>query len=152
MIRKLVLCALVLAACAKNEKPAADMAKAPPPPPPPPKALALADVAGTWTQKVMREGSDSVVVTNELVATADTAGWKINFPGRKPEVMHVKVDGDSLMLWAGPYQSVLRKGVMVTTNSVARLKDGKLVGTTVAHYSVKTADSVLKLRTEATRK
>jgi hypothetical protein len=31
------------------------------------------------------------------------------------------------------------------------MKDGKLVGMTTAHYSVKTADSVRKLKTEGTR-
>ena len=52
---------------------------------------------------------------------------------------------------AGPYESVLRKGVKVTTHSVFRLQDGKLVGTTVAHYAIKGADSVRNLRSEGTR-
>jgi len=46
---------------------------------------------------------------------------------------------------------VLRKGVKVTTHSVFRLQDGKLVGTTVARYTTKGADSVRNLRSEGTR-
>ena len=52
----------------------------------------------------------------------------------------------------GPYESVLQKGLKVTTaQCVDRLQDGKLVGTTVAHYATKGADSVRNLRSEGTR-
>lgn len=40
----------------------------------------------------------------------------------------VTVDGDSVMTMSGPFESVLRKGVQVTTSNVSRLVDGKLVG------------------------
>jgi len=63
----------------------------------------------------------------------------------------VDLAGDSIVADAGPYESALRKGVKVTTHSVFRLQDGKLVGTTVAHYATKGADSVLNLRSEGTR-
>jgi hypothetical protein len=52
---------------------------------------------------------------------------------------------------AGPYESVLRKRLKVTTHSVFRLQEGKLVGTTAAHYTTKGADSVRNLRSEGTR-
>ena len=67
--------------------------------------------------------------------------------------MPVKVtaDADSLMVSSGPYESVLRKGVQVTTQGVLRLVDGKLVGMTIARYSPAGADSVVRLRTELTR-
>jgi hypothetical protein len=65
--------------------------------------------------------------------------------------MRVTVDGDSIMDVAGPYSSVLRKGVQVTTNGVMRLQNGSLVGSNTAHYNVKTADSVLTLNTTGTR-
>jgi hypothetical protein len=61
------------------------------------------------------------------------------------------VGGDSIVMESGPYESVLRKGVQVTTRSVQRLVDGKVVGTTTAHYATSGADSVLQLRTEGTR-
>ncbi|HEY0529055.1 MAG TPA: hypothetical protein VGD02_09515, partial [Gemmatimonadaceae bacterium] len=61
------------------------------------------------------------------------------------------VTGDSVQISAGPYESVRRKGVQVTTDGYMRLSNGKLVGSTTAHYAVKTADSVLVLTTEGTR-
>jgi hypothetical protein len=63
----------------------------------------------------------------------------------------VSVDGDSIMISAGPYSSVRRKGVQVTTFGVARLQSGQLNGSTTAHYKVKGADSVLVLTTTGQR-
>jgi hypothetical protein len=133
--------------CSKKESaPAADtMAVAPAP------MLNLADVAGTWDMKTMREGSDSVLVAYTVIATGTTEGWTINLPNRPPIPMTVSVSGDSLTMDAGPYESVLRKGVQVTTHTVARLEGGKLMGRAMAHYSTG-PDSVVALRTEGTRK
>jgi hypothetical protein len=47
---------------------------------------------------------------------------------------------------------VLQKGVNVTTHSAMHLEGDKLVGTTVAHYDSKGADSVRNLRTSGVRK
>jgi hypothetical protein len=113
--------------------------------------ISLADVAGKWTMRTMPENSDSTLVTYELVAKSDASGWTFSFPKRKPVPVHVEASGDSLVTQAGPYESVLRKGIQVTTNSVLRLKDGKLVGTTVAHYATSGPDTVRRLRTEGTR-
>jgi hypothetical protein len=55
------------------------------------------------------------------------------------------------MIDAGPYSSARRKNVMVTTHTVERLSNGMLAGTTVAHYAVKTADSVLVLTSTGTK-
>lgn len=150
MSRRLALCcALLLAACAKPEP--APMKEEAPPPPPPPAPLTPADVAGKWAMKTMGATSDSVLVSYELVATATDSGWIFNFPGRKPVPVTVTTTGgDSILTAAGPYESVLRKGQKVTTNSVMRLKDGKLVGTATAHYSGG-PDSVVMLRSEGTR-
>jgi hypothetical protein len=148
----LLCCAAVAAGCSKPEQtPAQDTTAVVTPPPPAP--ISLAEVAGTWTVRSMAEGSDSVLVTTTMVATADTSGWSITLPGRAKPVPSrvVAVAGDSIVTEAGPYESVLRKGVQVTTNSVMRLRDGKLVGTTVAHYKTAAADSVVRLRTEGTR-
>lgn len=149
-MRRLVLfcCAAVLVACAKQEaQPAADTTAAATPAPPPP--LTMADLAGKWHVKVMPEASDSVLVEYDM--TADSTGWSMMFPGRKQAVMaHTMLSGDSVMADAGPYESVLRKGVMVTTHSVSRIQGGELVGMTTAHYS-KGADSVRMLRSRGTR-
>ena len=151
-------CAAVLVGCAKPEQHQAKDTTAeaaptstPAPTPPPPATIALADVAGKWSMATMTEKGDSTLVKYELVATGDTTGWTFNFPKRKPVPAHVAVAGDSIVIDAGPYESVLRKGVQVTTHGVARLKDGKLVGTTVAHYATHGPDSLRNLRFEGTR-
>lgn len=148
-MRRLVLGlgAALLAGCSKPEAPPAEPPAAPPAAP----ALNLADVAGTWTVRTMAEGSDSSLVTYTLTATATTEGWTITLPGRAAMPVGVTVSGDSVMTTAGPYESALRKGVQVSTNGVFRLVDGKMVGTTIAHYATTGADSVVRLRNEGTK-
>jgi len=150
----LLACVGALVACAGSEKPSADTAAAATPAPAPaPATLSLADLAGKWTQQVRAENSDSVLVTAEVVATPDPSGWTITLPGRPVMPVRITVAGDSLLTATGPYESVLRKGVQVTTSGVMRMQDGKLVGITIAHYAGATgADSVARLRTEMTRK
>jgi hypothetical protein len=140
-----VLCtAVLLVGCAKSEKQAGAGAE--------PAAIALADVAGTWNVSAMPAVGDSVLTTYQLTATADTTGWTITFPGRPPIPVRVAaVAGDSIVVEAGPYESVLRPGVMVSTHTVNRLQDGKLVGTFTAHYQSAAADSVLNGRQEGVR-
>jgi hypothetical protein len=136
-----------LSACQKAEKPAEQpVAPAAAPAPAAPAPINLADVAGKWTVKTMPVGKDTVLLTYTLTATADTNGWTITFPGRAPLAAKVSVSGDSVMTSVGPYPSMLRKGVTVTTNGVFHLVAGKMVGNMMAHYNVKTADSVLALR------
>lgn len=100
----------------------------------------------------MRQDSDSVVLTYEMTASADPTAWTITFPGSPPIPMRPMADGDSIVVDAGPYESVLRKGVQVTTHGAFRLVNGELHGTTTAHYQVKTADSVSTFRSVATKK
>ena len=78
-------------------------------------------------------------------------GWTITLPGRPPVPVTVSTSGDSVMTMAGPMESVLRKGVQVTTHGVFRLSGGAMVGTTVAHYATTGADSVLRLRNAGTK-
>jgi hypothetical protein len=149
----LCCCAVALVACSKpKEQPAMESTAAAPETPAAPAPIALADVAGKWNVRTMAESGDSALVTYELVASADTSGWSLNFPKRKPVPMRVvAVAGDSIVTEAGPFESVLRKGIKVTTNTVLRLQDGKMVGTTIAHYATSGADSVRNLRMEGTR-
>jgi hypothetical protein len=147
-MRRLALatCALTLIACSRSEQtPAADSPAAAVAP----AALTMADLAGKWTQTVTAENSDSVLVTSEINAGADGV-WTITLPGRPPMPVTVMIDGDSITTKTGPYESVLRAGVQVTTEGVSRLVDGKMVGYTIARYSAG-PDSVLRLRTTATR-
>ncbi len=138
----IVTCAALLTACAKS----ADRQAASTP------AISLADVAGQWSVRTMGEGSDSTLVTFGMVATADGAGWQMLPPNRNPIPMRVvAVDGDSIVTEAGPFESLLRPGVMVTTRVVNRLREGRLVSTFVARYATSGADSVLYGRSEGTR-
>ena len=155
-MRRLALCCCmaVVAGCSgtKDEPPKEameDTAAAPPAP----AAISLADVAGKWDVRVMPENADTTLVAFEMTATADTTGWTNNYQKRPPvPVRVVAVDGDSIVTEAGPFESMLRKGVKVSTRTVNRLQDGKLVGTTTARYQGGGPDSVLHLRSEATRK
>ena len=142
----LLCCITALAGCAKTETNAPAASEAPPP-----AKVSLADVAGKWTVKAMNEAKDTTLLTYEMVATADTSGWTLTFPNRKPIPMRVSTMGANVVVDAGPYPSALRKGVQVTTHGVLHLDNGKLVGTTFAHYSVTTADSVRRIATEGTR-
>ncbi len=151
-------CAAVLAGCAKKDNAAVDttaMASSTTTTTTPaaPAPINLADVAGKWDVRAVATSGDTTPTTYVLTAMATPDGWTLAFPGRKATVpMKVTVDGDSIIAAAGPYASVRRKGVQVTTNSSLRLQNGDLVGTTTAHYKVKTADSVLTLNTSGTRK
>ena len=108
-------------------------------------------MAGTWHVTSKVEGSDKVV-TYDLVTTADQNGWSLKFPKRDAIPVRVlAVEGDSVVSEAGPFESVLRKGVQVRTHVVTRLQDGKLVGTTTARYDVKGPDTVAVLTFEGTR-
>jgi hypothetical protein len=153
-VATLSLAALAAVACAKTEtkttdSSAAAAAAAPPPPP----AVTPADWAGTWSMTTKNQAGDSVLVSSELTATADTTGWMVKLPNRPAMPAHIMaMGGDSVVADAGPYESVLRKGVKVTTHSVYHLQNGMIKGTTTAHYTVKTADSVRTLMTEGTKK
>ena len=147
----LAVAVLVCSACAKKEEP---VAVAPPPPPaapPAPAPINMASVAGKWSFTVMPTDNDSVLTTYTLTATADTSGWIMTLPNRKPMNLKVTVSGDSIMAEGPQYESVLRKGVKVSTNTVLHLVGDKLVGQTQAHYTVTGPDSVRTLRTEGTR-
>ena len=114
--------------------------------------ISLDSVAGRWNFRAVPESGDTTPTTYVLTATGKASGWTITFPGRAPIAVQVTVAGDSLITSMAPNSSLRRKGQQVTTNSVLRLQGGNLVGTTVAHYpGVKTADSVLTLRTQGAR-
>jgi hypothetical protein len=113
--------------------------------------ISLAEVAGTWVVNARSETGQQVPQF-ELVATADPSGWEIRFPDRDPiPVTVVEVAGDSIVTEAGPYESVLRPGVQVSTHAVYRIEGDLLVGTTVASYQTSGADSVAIVHSEGTR-
>lgn len=150
-------CAAVLAGCAKKDNAAvtdtsstmassstSTVTTAPAP-------VNLADFAGKWNVRSVPATGDTTPTNYVLTATSSTSGWTLTFPGRAPVAARIKVAGDSIEIDAGPFPSVRRKGVQVTTNGGLRLQGGNLVGSTTAHYKVKTADSVLVLNATGTR-
>ena len=149
-------CAVVLGACSKSENKAAApdtamsaAAPAPPPAPPAPTPISAADLNGKWNVKAMNEAGDSTLVTYTM--TDKDGSWMVMFPGRSPVAAKVSTDADSVIVDIGPYASVLRKGLKVTTHGVLRMQDGKLVGMTTAHYRTDKADSVRTIKIEATK-
>lgn len=142
---------IVLAGCAKKDDAAVDTMASDTAAAPAPAAINLADVAGRWNVRAVPATGDTTPTNSVITATATTSGWTITFPGRAPIPMRITVDGDSIMSEAGPYPSVRRKGLQVTTNGVMRLQGGNLVGRTTAHFQTKAADSVLVLNTTGTR-
>jgi hypothetical protein len=117
-----------------------------------PAGISLADLAGTWNVRAALDGSDKTI-TYDLATTEDGSGWTLKFPGRDPMPLRVvATEGDSIVWEAGPFESVVRKGVQVrVSRTVARLQDGKLVGRTTATYEGQGADSVAHLTLEGTR-
>lgn len=112
--------------------------------------ISLADLAGTWDMRSVPEtGADTTATVFQIQATAD--GWTLFLPDREPIEADVTTSGDSVMVDAGPFESVRRAGVMVSTHTVYRLEGNRLVGTTVAHYETSDADSVLRLYVEGTQ-
>jgi hypothetical protein len=150
--------ALVLAGCAKKDEAVKDSAAgaaatpAPAAAPAPAPTISLADVAGKWqVRSVPETGADTSATTYVLTATADTTGWMITFPSGVKVPVHVTVSGDSVIQKTGVFPSQRRKGVKVMTEGSFKLQNGKMVGTTTAHYMKAGADSVLRLHTEGTK-
>lgn len=149
-----VLSAFLLGGCADQEatddtmetqEPAATEAPAAPA-----ATVSLSDFAGTWDATSYLESGDTVEYT--MTATADTDGWIIDLPDRDPMPMRIlAVEGDSVVSEIGPYESILREGVMVTVRTTSRLQDGRMVGTMEATYAGGEGETVVGGRVEGTR-
>ncbi|MDQ6738185.1 MAG: hypothetical protein M3Z30_10870 [Gemmatimonadota bacterium] len=155
-----LLCTVaLLAACAKPDASATDTtaaaatvsAAAPAATPPAPGNIAIGDVAGTWDIVSVPESGDTTPTRLVLTASSDSSAWKEKFANGLTVPVHAMAQGDSILINSGPYSSVRRKGVEVTTAGYVRRQGDQLVGETVAHYKTKGADSVLKLRMTGTR-
>jgi hypothetical protein len=137
---------LLMAGCGPAEEPPVEEAA-------PAATVSLTDLAGAWTVTGTAESSDSVLITYELTATGTTEGWTSTLPGREPMPLRVVlVDGDSVVVEAGPYESALRAGGSVTTRSVLRLDGEMLMGSIVARYDTQDADSLLVGRLHGMRR
>jgi|SRR5687768_12549768 len=147
--------ALVFAACSKADAPpAADTGtlaiEAAPPTPAP---MSLASVAGTWDVSVRPEDRDTVVTTYVL-NTTDSTAWSFVFPNRQDRI-NMRITerlGDTVVTVTDEFQSNVRKGIPVRTESRIWMENGQLVGRTTARYKTTAADSVVTLRLTGTRK
>ena len=127
--------AVLLTACAAKEEEA--------PAPAPPAAPTLADFAGTWNTKSVLEGTPDTV-TSTMTGTADPASWTMTLEGRPNIALTVSIVGDSLIGQTAEYESILRKGVMVTVRTASVLSNGTLTGNLVATYKTPTGEQVVR--------
>lgn len=112
----------------------------------------FASLKGKWNvRSAPSTGTDTSATTYVIDATGDSTKWTVKYSNGLVVPVHVTIAADSFVTMMGPYKSVRRKGVEVTTNGSFRIVGDKLSGTTTAHYKTKGADSVLVLRTEGTR-
>jgi hypothetical protein len=112
--------------------------------------ISLASLAGTWNMTTTSTDPADTVV-NEYQIVIDEAGWTLHFPDRDPVHSSVMVNGDSIIVDSGPFESVRRPGTMVTTHTIFRMEGDRLMGNVTAHWQTTASDSVGHLRTEGTR-
>ena len=139
-------CLALLAACT----PAPEQAEAPPPAPPAAPPATLADFAGTWNTTTTLTGV-TAPVESQLVGSADGSTWTLVFTGRDPVPLQASVVGDSLIAVSAEYESVVNKGVRVTTRTAAVRSGADLVGNIVATYKTAAGDSVVTGTFRSTR-
>jgi hypothetical protein len=146
-MRKLLLGAVLLAACAKGDAPATDTmamdtaART--------TTLSAADVEGTWSGSTMMEGSDSVV--SRWTATGRGSEGALVYEGTTDSIRYTTTfDGDSMVVVSQPHSSPVDQQ-QVTFRSVGRLQGGRLVGTATNHPAGNADSVIVRSRWEATR-
>ncbi len=130
-----VLAVALLAACGPAEEPAAEAPATPPAP-------TLADFAGTWQNTATLTGVANPVPST-MTGTAAGNDWTMSLEGRPGVAMTVSIVGDSLIAQSAEYESVLRKGVMVSTRTASVLQNGQLVGNLIATYKTAAGEEVV---------
>jgi hypothetical protein len=125
----------VVIACSPKEE-------APPEQPPAPPAPTVADFAGTWNVSSVLEGTPDTVKST-LTGTVDGT-WSMTLEGRPNIPVTVSMSGDSLVGQSAEYESILRKGVMVTVRTASVLTNGMLMGNLEATYKTPTGSQVVK--------
>ncbi len=128
----LVVLAL-LAACGTAKDAPMDSAAAMAPTPAMAATPTLADFAGTWQMVSTLTGAEKPV-TSMMTGSADGSTWTTKPEGRPDVPVQASIVGDSLVGQSAEFESVLRKGVMVTVRTASVLKDGMLMGNMVATY------------------
>lgn len=128
----LVLAALT--ACAPKEGAKTETTAMAPAPAMAPAAKTPASFAGTWSTTATLEGT-AKPVPSTLTGSADGATWTVSLEGRPNVAATASMSGDSLVIQSAEYESVLRKGVMVTTRTASVMSDNTMMmGNMVASY------------------
>ena len=147
-MKKVILLAAVLFACAKKEEPAPDTAATAVGPP----ALTAADLAGTWNGTALAENSDSVLF-KFTVWSPTGMDSKTLVEGQKDTVAvtHV-ISGDSLVATSAPHVDPSMKGKpTVIFRAVGRLTGGKLAGNATVMLASKPDSVIVRNRFEMTK-
>ena len=129
-----LLALVALTACAPKEEEA--------PAPAPPAAPTLADFAGTWNIVSVLEGTADTV-RSTLTGAADGT-WSMTLEGRPNIAVTASMSGDSLIGQSAEYESILRKGVMVSVRTASVMANGMLQGNLAATYKSAAGDTVVK--------
>lgn len=110
----------------------------------------LADFAGTWQMATVLEGTPDTVKST-MTGTADPASWTLTLEGRPNIPVAVSVMGDSLVGETAEYESILRKGVMVTVRTASVMSGSMLHGNVTATYKTPEGSQVVKGTSMGTR-
>src|SRR6187431_1747400 len=91
---------------------------------------------GVWEGRSTVPPRDSVIATYTLTVTADASGIRMTLPNRDPQTPRmVAAGGDSVVTETGPYDSVARPGLKVTTRTISHFRGDSLFGSFTASYS-----------------
>ena len=129
-----LLALVAVVACAPKEEEA--------PAPAPPAAPTVADFAGNWNTAVVLEGNPDTVRSTLTLAADGTASMTLE--GRPNIMLTPSMSGDSLVTVSAEYESILRKGVMVTVRTEAVQANGMMTGVVEASYKSATGTEVVK--------
>lgn len=146
-MKKAIILAVFVVACARSDEGATDTAAMAGPAP-----ITAADITGTWNGVSMAEASDSVLARWTVVSPTG-ADSRVVTEGSADTVSYMHTfDADSFVATSAPYTDATMPGSpQVTARAVGRLIAGKLVGT-AAIMLASNPDSVLsRARWEATR-
>lgn len=113
----------------------------------------LARFAGTWQVSAWNAAGEPLPA-HTLTATSGSEGWTQSFPER-PDIPLRVIDsgGDLVVFEAGPYESVLHPGSMVTVFYVTRIEGDRSKGHLIAWFDAPDgAIPAVRGRTEGTRR
>ena len=126
----------VLTACGGSKEAAVDSTAAMAPEPTSaaaaPAAASIADFAGSWQLTSNVQGAAKPV--SSVLASDASNSWTLSLEGRPAMPVQVSMSGDSLIAQTAEYESVLRKGVMVTTRTAAVMNGETMAGNMEATY------------------